>query len=58
MLYKDLEHSVQRRLDQIYSEYRGRLNVVIYDGQPLDHELLPKLPKPRSPPGSVRSEQG
>ena len=36
MLYKDLKYSVQRRLDQIYSEYRDRLNVVIYDGQPLD----------------------
>ena len=36
MLYEDLEHSVQRRLDQIYSEYRDRPNVVIYDGQALD----------------------
>ena len=36
MLYNDPKHSVQRRLDQIYSEHRDRLNVVIYDGQPLD----------------------
>ena len=36
MIYKDLKHSVQRRLDQMHSGYHDRLNIVIYYGQPLD----------------------